>query len=61
MKRSAWPVVALCFVLLLNIVCTQYAVNTFFYEKYALTLLFAIGNLLLVPVAVAIYRRGSKG
>ncbi|MCI3921220.1 hypothetical protein MO973_13365 [Paenibacillus sp. TRM 82003] len=60
MKRSALPVIALCVVLLLNIVCTQYAVNTFFYEKYDLTLLFTLANLILFPLSIVIYRRGSR-
>lgn len=60
MKREYWPVIALCLVLLLNIGFTQYAVNTYFYEKYALTIMFSILNIALFPIAILIYKRGTK-
>jgi hypothetical protein len=60
MKRSYWGVIALCLVLLGNIALTQYAVNMYYYEKYGLTILFALLNVALFPVAVYIYRKGGK-
>lgn len=60
MKRSYRAVVGLSIVLLLNIICTQYAVNTYYYEKYEQTILFAVLNILLFPVAVLIYKKGVK-
>ncbi|MFC4102249.1 hypothetical protein [Paenibacillus xanthanilyticus] len=57
MKRSYRGVVYLSLVLLLSIVCTQQVVNAFFYERYALTLVFAGANVLLFPIALWLYRR----
>ncbi|MFB9324873.1 hypothetical protein ACFFSY_02815 [Paenibacillus aurantiacus] len=57
MKRSYRGVIYLSLVLLLCIVCTQQVVNAFFYERYALTLLFAGLNVVLFPVALWLYRR----
>jgi hypothetical protein len=60
MKRSYWGVIALCLLLLGNIALTQYAVNMYFYEKYSLTILLALLNIALFPVAFYIYRNGGK-
>lgn len=57
MKRSYRGVILLAFVLFLNIVCTQYTVNFYFYDKFALTVLFAVLNLLLFPIAIYIYKK----
>jgi hypothetical protein len=57
MKRSYRGVILLSLVLFSNIVCTQYTVNYYFYEKYALTVLFAVFNLILFPVAIYIYKK----
>ncbi|GIP24445.1 MULTISPECIES: hypothetical protein [Paenibacillus] len=57
MKRSYRGVILLCFVLLLNIICTQQVVNAFFYEKYERVLWFAAANIILFPIALWIYRR----
>ncbi|WP_343834466.1 hypothetical protein [Bacillus horti] len=61
MKRSYRGVILLSVVLFLNIICTQYVVNHFFYQKYELVLLFAALNLLLFPVSYMIYRKETKG
>jgi len=57
MKRSYLGVIALCVVLFLNIVCTQKAVNAYFFEHYRAVIAYALGNLLLFPLALWIYRR----
>ena len=57
MKRSWRGVIALSIVLFLNIVCTQLAVNAFFYDKFRLVLIYAVCNLLLFPIALWIYRK----
>lgn len=57
MKRSYLGVILLCFVLLLNIICTQQVVNAFFYDKFERVVIFAVINILLFPVALWIYRR----
>ncbi len=60
MKRNYRAVIGLSLVLFLNIVCTQYTVNMYYYEKYELTILFAVLNILLFPIAVLIYKKGVK-
>jgi len=60
MKRSYKGVIMLCFVLLLNIVCTQYVVNNYFHQKYELVIVFAIENVLLFPIALYIYKKEGK-
>ncbi|MFD0698184.1 hypothetical protein ACFQZT_29340 [Paenibacillus sp. GCM10027628] len=57
MKRSFVGVILLCVVLFLNILCTQKAVNAFFFEQYRSVILYAILNILLFPTAIWIYRR----
>ncbi|MBO9610472.1 MAG: hypothetical protein J7639_31220 [Paenibacillaceae bacterium] len=57
MKRSYRGVILLSVVLFLNIVCTQQAVNAFFYDKFGTVVVFAALNLALFPIAVLIYRR----
>ncbi|WP_173917476.1 hypothetical protein [Halobacillus sp. Marseille-Q1614] len=57
MKRSYWGVLALSFILLLNIVFTQLVVHQFFYENYWTTLVYAACNLLLFPAALIIYKK----
>jgi hypothetical protein len=47
-------------VLFLNIICTQYTVNFYFYEKYAWTVVFASLNIILFPIAVYIYKKEVK-
>jgi multisubunit Na+/H+ antiporter MnhB subunit len=60
MKRSYRGVMLLSLILFLNIIFTQYTVNFYFYEKYALTVLFAVLNVILFPIAVYIYRKEVK-
>jgi len=57
MKRSYRGVILLSLVLLLSLGCTQQVVNTFFYEKYVQTVVFAGLNIALFPVAYWIYRK----
>lgn len=60
MKRSWRGVILLAVVLFLNLVCTQMTVQSYFYEKYEQTLVFAAANLLLFPLAYWIYKREAK-
>lgn len=60
MKRSYRGVILLSFVLFLNIVCTQYTINHYYYEKYELSILFAVFNIILFPIALYIYRKEVK-
>ncbi|MDF2652424.1 MAG: hypothetical protein K0Q73_8229 [Paenibacillus sp.] len=57
MKRKYRGVILLSLVLLLNIVCTQYTVNYYFYQNYERVLLFAACNVILFPIALYIYRK----
>ncbi|USB32654.1 hypothetical protein [Paenibacillus sp. YPG26] len=57
MKRSYRGVILLCFVLLLNIICTQQVVNSFFYDRFERVVLFAVCNIVLFPIALWIYFR----
>lgn len=57
MKRSYVGVILLCVVLFLNIVCTQKAVNAYYFEHYRTVIVYAALNGLLFPVAAWIYRR----
>jgi hypothetical protein len=56
MKRSYRGVILLSFVLLMNIVFTQQAVNAFFYQQYGTVIVFALLNIALFPAAYWIYR-----
>lgn len=57
MKRSYRGVMLLSLILFFNIVLTQYTVNFYFYEKYALVILFVSLNLILFPIAFYIYKK----
>ncbi|WP_027084659.1 hypothetical protein [Cohnella panacarvi] len=57
MKRSWRGVILLAAVLFLNIVCTQLAVNAFFYDKFRLVLIYAACNVLLFPISLWIYKK----
>lgn len=61
MKRSYRGVILLSFVLLLNIIFTQYTVNHYFYQNYGLVILFAALNVLVFPLAYFIYRKEGRG
>ncbi len=57
MKRSYRGVLLLCGILMLNIVVTQYVVHQYYYQHYKTTILFAIVNVILFPLALFIYRK----
>jgi hypothetical protein len=58
MKRSYLPVAYLLAVLMLNIIATQYMVHQYFYQNYTNTIIAAVVNVLLFPVAFLIYKKG---
>ncbi|MEH7356037.1 hypothetical protein V7150_21125 [Neobacillus drentensis] len=58
MKRSYMPVALLLAVLMLNIIFTQYMVHQYFYEHYSNTIIAAIINVILFPIAFLIYKKG---
>lgn len=58
MKRSYLPVALLLAVLMLNIIFTQYMVHQYFYEHYTNTVIAAIINIILFPIAFLIYKKG---
>lgn len=58
MKRSYFPVALLLAVLMLNIIFTQYMVHQYFYENYTNTIVAAVINVILFPVAFLIYKKG---
>jgi hypothetical protein len=58
MKRSYVSVALLLAVLMLNIIVTQFMVHQYFYENYTKTIIAAIINLILFPVAFLIYKKG---
>jgi multisubunit Na+/H+ antiporter MnhB subunit len=58
MKRSYVSVGLLLTVLLLNIIFTQYMVHQYFYEHYSNTLVAAVVNVILFPIAFLIYKKG---
>jgi hypothetical protein len=50
-------VLLLCGVLLMNIIFTQEAVHYYYFEAYEKTILFAILNVILFPIAIFIYKK----
>ncbi|MEH7097292.1 hypothetical protein [Neobacillus vireti] len=58
MKRSYVPVGLLLAVLLLNIIFTQYMVHQYFYQNYTNTIIAAVINIILFPIALLIYKKG---
>lgn len=58
MKRSYVPVGLLLAVLMLNIVFTQYMVHQYFYQNYMNTIIAAVINVILFPIALLIYKKG---
>jgi len=58
MKRSYIPVALLLAVLMLNIIFTQYMVHQYFYEHYTNTIIAAVINVILFPIAFLIYKKG---
>ncbi|WP_147533061.1 hypothetical protein [Bacillus marasmi] len=60
MRHNLVGVALLCAILLLNIVFTQYMVHQYFYEKYLNAIIFGVGNVLLFPVAIYVYKWDQK-
>ncbi|MCD4838268.1 hypothetical protein LRS37_05160 [Neobacillus sedimentimangrovi] len=58
MKRSYVPVALLLAVLMLNIIFTQYMVHQYFYQNYMNTIIAAVVNVILFPIAFLIYKKG---
>ncbi|MDF2788722.1 MAG: hypothetical protein K0S80_1820 [Neobacillus sp.] len=58
MKRSYLPVALLLAVLMLNIIVTQYMVHQYFYQNYVNTIVAAVMNVVLFPLAFLIYKKG---
>ncbi|MEH7417844.1 hypothetical protein V7266_21460 [Neobacillus drentensis] len=58
MKRSYLPVGLLLAVLMLNIIFTQYMVHQYFYQNYLDTIIAAVINVILFPIALFIYKNG---
>jgi branched-subunit amino acid transport protein len=58
MKLKFLPVALLVAVLMLNIIFTQYMVHQYFYEHYTNSILAAVVNVILFPVAFLIYKKG---
>jgi uncharacterized membrane protein len=57
MKRSYVGVIAMCCILMLNIVFTQLLVHQFFYENYDAVLVYMGLNIILFPIALLIYKK----
>ncbi|WP_025026402.1 hypothetical protein [Caldalkalibacillus mannanilyticus] len=60
MKRSYRGVLLLCVVLMLNIIFTQKAVHQYYFENYEQTIIYALLNILMFPIALFIYKK-EKG
>ncbi|MBM7650707.1 hypothetical protein [Neobacillus cucumis] len=58
MKRSYVPVGLLLAVLMLNIIFTQWMVHQYFYQHYTNTIIAAVINVILFPIAFLIYKKG---
>ncbi|MDP4083358.1 MAG: hypothetical protein Q8934_01960 [Bacillota bacterium] len=61
MKHKYRNVVLLLAVLMLNIIFTQYMVHQYFFEHYKNSLIAAIINVGLFPIAFIIYKNDKKG
>ncbi|WP_053365056.1 hypothetical protein [Bacillus sp. FJAT-27245] len=60
MKPSKANFFILCAVLMMNIVCTHFMVQQYFFENYANSLIFGALNIALFPFALYIYKRDRK-
>lgn len=60
MKRKQVHFVALCLILFLNIIFTQYMVHQYFYQNYQNAIIFGLLNIVLFPVAIMIYKSDRK-
>jgi len=58
MKRNYVPVGLLLAVLMINIIFTQYMVHQYFYQNYTNTIIAAVINVILFPIALLIYKKG---
>ncbi|MED4227381.1 hypothetical protein [Neobacillus cucumis] len=58
MKRSYVSVGLLLAVLMLNIIFTQWMVHQYFYQHYTNTIIAAVINVILFPIAFLIYKKG---
>jgi multisubunit Na+/H+ antiporter MnhB subunit len=58
MKLSYVPVGLLLAVLMINIIFTQYMVHQYFYQNYTNTIIAAVINVILFPIALLIYKKG---
>ena len=57
MKRN---LVILCVILMLNIIFTQYMVHQYFYEHYTNSIIAALINVVLFPIASPFYKYDKK-
>lgn len=57
MKRN---LVILCVILLVNIIFTQYMVHQYFYDHYTNSLIAALINVVLFPIALLVYKYDKK-
>ncbi len=60
MKRSYVSVALLLVVLMADIIITQFMVHQYFYQNYTNTIIAAVVNVVLFPVAFFIYKKGVK-
>lgn len=57
MKRNLF---ILCVILLVNIIFTQYMVHQYFYDHYTNSLIAALINVVLFPIALLVYKYDKK-
>jgi uncharacterized membrane protein len=62
MKHSYLSIGILCLILMLNIIFTQFMVHQYFYGHFKNSLIFVGLNVLLLPLALYIYKneKGKK-
>ncbi|ALC92429.1 hypothetical protein AM500_23685 [Bacillus sp. FJAT-18017] len=60
MKPSKVNFFILCAILMLNIICTHFMIQQYFFENYATSLIFGTLNVLLFPVAFYVYKRDRR-
>ncbi|WML42921.1 hypothetical protein [Neobacillus sp. PS3-40] len=60
MKHKFIGVGLLLAILMLNIVFTQYMVHQYFYEHYSNSIIAAIVNVILFPIAIFIYKNDKR-
>jgi hypothetical protein len=57
MKRN---LVILCVIVMVNIIFTQYMVHQYFYEHYTNSIIAALINVVLFPIALLVYKCDKK-